>query len=205
MPQEGTHGGTDHCHVAPSGEWREGGGNLPEDRDQRGDVLQLEEAVCRVGDHGAARAAAIARREWSAEASGSGFVAGPADLAGDRLKKAVRPRTRRKVAGWVQEELRLALEGRVREHHRFLLRELLDHWEVLTVKISRLEEEIQRRMHASDEKAGIWQTIPGIDQVTAWSLVAEMGVNMEQSTTGRHLASWAGLCPGNNESAGKRK
>jgi transposase len=74
----------------------------------------------------------------------------------------------------------------VRDYHRFLLRELLSHWEVVTSKISLLDEEIQRRMHAFDKKAGLWQTIPGTDQVTAWSLVAEMGVNMEQLATGRH-------------------
>src|SRR5438046_2829122 len=109
--QEGTHGGRDHCRVAPSGQWREGGGNLPEDRDQRGDVLQLEEAVCRVGDQGAARAAAIAGREWSAEASGSGFVAGPADLAGDRLKKAVKASGATEAGGVGPRAIALGLGG----------------------------------------------------------------------------------------------
>ena len=51
----------------------------------------------------------------------------------------------------------------------------------------------------------LWITIPGVDVVTAWSLVAETGARMEQFPSAQHLASWAGLCPGNNESAGKRK
>jgi len=51
----------------------------------------------------------------------------------------------------------------------------------------------------------LWQTVPGVDRVTACSLVAEIGVEMKQFPTAQHLASWAALCPGNHESAGKRK
>ena len=101
-------------------------------------------------------------------------------------------------------ELQLALEGRVRDHHRFLLREFLDEWKALGTRIRRIEEEIDRRIVPFEEAVALWQSIPGMDRVTACNLVAEIGVNMAQFPSAQHLASWAGLCPGNHESGGKR-
>ena len=102
-------------------------------------------------------------------------------------------------------ELQLALDGRVRPHHRFLLKEHLSEWKALAERIQRLEGEIDRHMGPFEYAVALWQTIPGINRVTACCLVAELGVEMKQFPTARHLASWAGLCPGHNESAGKRK
>jgi len=101
-------------------------------------------------------------------------------------------------------DLRLALEGRVTEHHRFLLQELLDHQEFLEKKMAEVEAEIEKRMRPFAAEVERLDTIPGVDRVTAWSLVAEVGVRMEQFPSAGHLASWAGLCPGSFESAGKR-
>jgi len=101
-------------------------------------------------------------------------------------------------------DLRLALEGRVTEHHRFLLQELLDHQEFLEKKMAEVEAEIGKRMRPFEAEVERLDTIPGVDRVTAWSLVAEVGVRMEQFPSAGHLASWAGLCPGSFESAGKR-
>jgi transposase len=101
-------------------------------------------------------------------------------------------------------QLRLALEGRVTEHHRFLLKELLDHQEFLEKKMAEVEGEIERRMRPFEAEVERLDTIPGVDRVTAWSLIAEVGVKMEQFFSAGHLASWAGLCPGSFESAGKR-
>lgn len=101
-------------------------------------------------------------------------------------------------------ELRLALEGRVTDHHRFLLKELLDHQEFVDRKMAEVEAEIERRMRPFEAEVERLDTIPGVDRVTAWSLIAEVGVRMEQFPTAGHLASWAGLCPGSFESAGKR-
>jgi len=117
----------------------------------------------------------------------------------ERLADLAQRRLRGKIP-----ELQLALEGRVREHHRFLLREFLDEWTALGTRIRRIEEEIDRRMVPFEEAVTLWQSIPGMDRVTAYNLVAELGVNMAQFPSPQHLASWAGLCPGNNESAGKR-
>ena len=118
----------------------------------------------------------------------------------ERLSKMARKRMRNRIP-----ELRLALEGKIRDHHRDLLRHLMKHWSFLGDEIASLDEEIKGRMRPFEEAIALWQTIPGISQLTAWNLVAEIGVNMDQFPSSEHLASWAGLCPGNNESAGKRK
>jgi transposase len=125
------------------------------------------------------------------------MIAGEQDPA--RLADLAQRRLRAKIP-----ELRLALEGRVRDHHRFLLREFLEEWRALGARIRRVEEEIDRQMAPFEEAVTLWQSIPGVDRVTARNLVAELGVNMAQFPSAQHLASWAGLCPGNNESAGKR-
>jgi transposase len=101
-------------------------------------------------------------------------------------------------------ELRLALNAKVRDHHRFMLKEYLDEWTALADRIKRVEEEVERRIVPFKQAVTLWQTIPGIDRVTAYNLVAEIGANMDQFPSAQHLASWAGLCPGNNESGGKR-
>jgi transposase len=101
-------------------------------------------------------------------------------------------------------ELRQALEGRVTEHHRFLLRQLLEHWKFTESKMAEIEAEIDRRMRPFEEEVARLCTIPGVERVTAWGLLAEIGFNTEQFPSGAHLASWAGLCPGSFESAGKR-
>jgi len=101
-------------------------------------------------------------------------------------------------------ELRLGLEGRVREHHRFRLKQWLDHQEFVESKMAQGEEEIEKRMRPFEAEVQRLDTIPGVDQLTAWSLMAEVGVRMEQFPSAGHLVSWAGLCPGSFESAGKR-
>jgi transposase len=117
-----------------------------------------------------------------------------------RLAELARGRLRSKIP-----ELSRALDGRVRDHHRFMLAEYLDEWETLGQRITRMEEEIDKRMVPFEPAVTLWKSIPGVDQVTACSLVAEIGVNMSQFPTAQHLASWAGVCPGNHESGGKRK
>ena len=117
-----------------------------------------------------------------------------------RLAELARGRLRSKIP-----ELSRALEGRVRDHHRFMLAEYLDEWETLGQRITRMEAEIDKQIGPFEPAVTLWKSIPGVDQVTACSLVAEIGVDMRQFPTARHLASWAGVCPGNHESGGKRK
>src|SRR5207249_10300480 len=102
-------------------------------------------------------------------------------------------------------ELRQALEGRVTAHHRFLLRELLDHLYFVESKMQRIEQEVAERLGPFQSEVARLCTIPGVDRVTAWGLLAEIGLDMSQFPDAQHLASWAGLCPGSHESAGKRK
>lgn len=117
-----------------------------------------------------------------------------------KLADLARSRLRGKLDRRVQ-----ALEGSMQEHHRFLLGELLEDLKQLEESVGRVEREITRRMAPFEGALQRLETIKGVNRVTAWSLVAEMGVNMEQFPTAAHLASWAGVCPGNNESGGKRK
>lgn len=102
-------------------------------------------------------------------------------------------------------ELQQALEGRVTAHHRFLLRELLDHHYFVESKMRRIEQEVAERLGPFQSEVARLCTIPGVDRVTAWGLLAEIGLDMSQFPDAQHLASWAGLCPGSHESAGKRK
>jgi transposase len=102
-------------------------------------------------------------------------------------------------------ELQEALQGRVTAHHRFLLRELLDHLYFVQSKMQRIEQEVAERLGPFQSEVARLCTIPGVDRVTAWGLLAEIGMSMKQFPGAQHLASWAGLCPGSHESAGKRK
>jgi transposase len=102
-------------------------------------------------------------------------------------------------------QLQQALEGRVTPHHRFLLRELLDHHYFVESKMRRIEQEVVERLGPFQSEVARLCTIPGVDRVTAWGLLAEIGLDMSQFPDAQHLASWAGLCPGSHESAGKRK
>jgi transposase len=104
-------------------------------------------------------------------------------------------------------QLRLALEGKIRCHHRFLLRRLLNQFDFVENEIALLEEhfeEIGRERPELAQAVARWDTIPGIDRIAAWTLLAEVGDNMAQFPTAEQLASWASLCPGNHESGGKR-
>jgi len=101
-------------------------------------------------------------------------------------------------------QLRLVLRGQVSEHHRSLLRELLDDLKQVESKMLRVEGEIVRRVAPYQQTLERLATIPGVDQITAWTMVAELGLDMSQFPDADHAASWAGLVPGNFESAGKR-
>jgi len=103
------------------------------------------------------------------------------------------------------DQLTAALEGHVTEHHRFMLRQLWDHLTYLEGKIDQFDTRIEERTAPFAEEIDRLDGIPGVDGVTARALIAEIGVDMTRFPTADHLASWAGICPGNNQSAGKRK
>jgi transposase len=103
-----------------------------------------------------------------------------------------------------KEDLKRALNGLVGHHQKLMLSAQLRHIDYLDEEIGRLDEEIKKRMLPFEEDLALLDTIPGIARRTAETIVAEIGVNMDQFPSAAHLCSWAGLCPGQNESAGKR-
>lgn len=104
-----------------------------------------------------------------------------------------------------RDQLRLVLKGRITDHHRHLLRELMDDVEQVEAKICRVQAEIAERMQPYQALIDRLTTIPGIHVLTAWTLLAELGPDMSVFPDADHAASWAGLVPGSFESAGKRK
>jgi transposase len=104
-------------------------------------------------------------------------------------------------------ELEEALRGRIRPHHRFLLTELLCQVDSLDETIDHFDEEIRTacRDDGDEEVISLLDTIPGVGRGLAEMLVAEIGTDMSRFPTAGHLAAWAGVAPGNNESAGKRR
>lgn len=124
-------------------------------------------------------------------------IAGEQDPA--RLADLARGRLRQK-----QEELEQALEGKVNEHHRRMLHKLLRGLEMREKEIAEDNADIEREILPFTDAVAAWMQLPGVDQVTAWSLVAEMGADMAPFDTAEQAASWACVCPGNHESAGKQ-
>ena len=101
--------------------------------------------------------------------------------------------------------LQLALEGCLLPHHRLLLSEMLEDLDHVGGKITRIEEIIEQQMRPFQNAVNTWLTVPGIKHRLAWTLVAEVGPTVEAFPTAADLVSWAGICPGNNKTAGKRK
>jgi transposase len=102
--------------------------------------------------------------------------------------------------------LREALEGKVTGHHRFMLRSLLDQVDHLDRAVGSFDARIEEVMGPSGREAvKRLDDVPGFDVRTAQNVIAEVGTDMSRFPSPHHLASWAGLCPGNDESAGKRR
>jgi len=103
-------------------------------------------------------------------------------------------------------QLAAALDGRVSAHHRFMLKLLLDQIEQYETQVGKLDQRIEEVMSPLEKTAlEMLDEIPGIDRRAAQNVVAEIGTDMSRFPTAGHLAAWAGICPGNNQSAGKRR
>jgi transposase len=126
------------------------------------------------------------------------LVAGETD--GAELAQLAHGRLREKLP-----QLEQALVGRVGPHQRFLVAQQLDHIDFLDERIARVSAEIAARVRPDEEAIARLDTIPGVGRSVAELLVAEIGTDLTRFPTAKHLASWAGLCPGNHESAGKRR
>jgi transposase len=132
------------------------------------------------------------RRMLAALAAGTTDAGERAELAKDKLRHKL-------------PALERALAGRMGAHQRFLLQQQLAHIEFLERTIAQVSTEIEERLRPFETELERLQTIPGIGRRVAELLVAEVGTDMSRFPTAGHLASWAGMCPGQNESAGKRK
>jgi transposase len=126
------------------------------------------------------------------------LVDGATDAAA--LAELARGRLRAKLP-----QLERALAGRFGAHQRFLVAEQLAQIDALEAAIARLSAEIAERLRPFEAILERLETIPGVGRRVAEVVVAEVGVEMARFATAAHLASWAGLCPGNDESAGKRR
>lgn len=102
-------------------------------------------------------------------------------------------------------ELEQALTGLIGDHQRMMLTQMLRHIDSLQETISSLDSEVKQRMRPFEEELALLDEISGVGERCAQTIIAEIGVDMSVFPSANHLASWAGMCPGNNESAGKRK
>ena len=125
------------------------------------------------------------------------IIAGTANSA--EMAELAKGRLREK-----REQLDKALEGRVKPHHRFVLSELLSQIDNLDETIARFDAEIEKYCRPFEEAVELLDTIPGIARRVAEIIVSEIGTDMSRFPTADHLSAWAGVAPGNNESAGKR-
>ncbi len=126
------------------------------------------------------------------------LIAGQDDV--EAMAQMARTRMRPKIP-----ELRLALDGRFDDHHRLMLSMHLEHIDHLIAMITGLYAKEDELMAPFDEPAPRLLSIPGVGKRTVETIVAEIGVDMSRFPTSGHLASRAGLCPVNYESAGKRR
>lgn len=104
-----------------------------------------------------------------------------------------------------EEELKRALKGLMGGHQRMILATMLRHIDFLAGEIKQLDEEIKRRIRPFEEQVIQLDAITGVGERSAQTILAEVGTDMNAFPSAGHLASWAGMCPGNNESAGKKK
>jgi transposase len=167
---------------------------LIESRTQQANRLQkvLETANIKLGSVATEILGVSARAMIKALIAGAQTPDQVADLAKRSL--------RRKRAALAE-----ALTGRVTAHHRFLLDQLLRHIEFLDAAIAACDREIVTRTATQADALTRLDTIPGVARRTAEVIVAELGDDMTRFPTAGHAASWTGLCPGTNESAGKRR
>jgi transposase len=126
------------------------------------------------------------------------LVEGKASLA--EMAELAKGKLRNKIP-----QLQLALEGKLEEHHRFLLQLQQDRLDAAGRDLATLEQRIQQKLEPYAAQVALLQEIPGVDWTLAAVVIAELGIDMSVFQSVSQLASWAGVCPGNNESAGKRK
>ncbi len=115
-----------------------------------------------------------------------------ADLAKGRLREK-------------QDRLQKALQGNLRPHHRFMLAQHLSHIEFLDEAIAKVDTQIAELMRPFEVALAAWDSLPGINRRIAEIVIAEVGADLQPFADAHQFAAWAGMCPGNDQSGGKRK
>jgi transposase len=116
------------------------------------------------------------------------------------MAQHARGRMRRKIKALAQ-----ALDGRLEEHHRFLMRLQFARIEAAELDLERLDQRLQEKLAPYAEPLHQLMRIPGVDWIIAATIIAEIGVDMSAFVSAAHLASWSGICPGNHQSGGKQR
>ena len=124
-------------------------------------------------------------------------------IAGQPPHAVIKLASRRLKAA--REEIFDALQGELTASHRFVLDELMRHIEEIEARIARFDARLLAELESEHNALALLQTIPGVDLIGAAMLLVEIGTDMDAFGSAERLASWVGICPGNNESAGKRK
>ena len=124
-------------------------------------------------------------------------------IAGQQPHEVIHLASRRLKA--TREELFDALQGELTDNHRFVLDEIMHHIEEIEARIARFDTRLLEELKDEYNKLVLLQTLPGVDLIGAAMLLVEIGTDMDAFGNADRLASWVGICPGNNESAGKRK
>ena len=168
--------------------------SLIQERSREANRIQkvLEGANIKLGSVASDVLGASGRMMLTALAEGEEDPCVLADMAKGRLRDKLK----------VLEE---ALEGVMGSHQRLILGTQLRHLSYLDAEVERLDAEVERRVGPHDDVLEAVDTIPGVGRRTAETIVAEVGTDMDRFTTPGHLASWAGVSPGNNRSADKSK
>lgn len=112
----------------------------------------------------------------------------------------LKTKTRHKI-----NDIMMAMNGKLSSHQKLFLKMLVRHLDQLQANLLEVESEIAAEAHKYEHQLELVDSIPGIDNTAASSIIAEIGIDMSHFKTAEHICSWAGLSPGNNESAGKKK
>ncbi len=118
----------------------------------------------------------------------------------ERLADLCKGRLRKK-----KKAMEEALVGVITPHHKFMIEASREHIKHLQTLIEKIDKQIDEKIAPYQQQIELLKTIPGVDTEGARQIISEIGVDMDHFPNEQHLASWAGVCPGNNESAGKKK
>lgn len=122
------------------------------------------------------------------------------ELTPEEIKSLTKGRLRKKI-----DLLIKAMDGNITDHHKFLLKTHFHHIGSISRQIAEFDDVINQKLEPFEKEFELIQTCPGLNKITGASVIAEIGVDMSRFPNEHNLSSWAAICPGNNESAGKKK